>query len=102
MESESYPFVTYAPPATLLIRLMVGGVFLSEGLQKFLFPAVRGAGRFETMGLPSPELLGAFVGSTEVICGALVLAGLFRTDHIDRRYKTVCAINICQLRRRCA
>jgi len=32
---------------TILIRLMVGSVFLSEGIQKFLFPAIRGAGRFE-------------------------------------------------------
>ena len=31
----------------MLIRLMVGAVFLSEGLQKFLFPGVRGAGRFK-------------------------------------------------------
>lgn len=62
---------------TLLIRLMVGVVFLSEGVQKFLFPALRGAGRFESIGLPSPEFLGYFVGSFEVICGLLILLGLF-------------------------
>lgn len=62
---------------TLLIRLMVGAVFLSEGIQKFLFPAVRGAGRFEKIGLPSPELLGSFVGATEIISGILLLIGLF-------------------------
>jgi uncharacterized membrane protein YphA (DoxX/SURF4 family) len=62
---------------TLLIRLMVGAVFLSEGIQKFLFPAIRGAGRFEKIGLPSPELLGSFVGATEIIAGALLLIGLF-------------------------
>jgi uncharacterized membrane protein YphA (DoxX/SURF4 family) len=28
---------TNAPAAVFLIRLMVGGVFLSEGIQKFLF-----------------------------------------------------------------
>lgn len=61
---------------TVLIRLMVGAIFLSEGIQKFLFPAVRGAGRFEKIGLPSPEFLGAFVGSFEVICGVLILIGL--------------------------
>lgn len=61
---------------TLLIRLMVGAVFLSEGIQKFLFPAVRGAGRFEKIGLPSPEFLGSFVGTFEVLCGALILIGL--------------------------
>lgn len=61
---------------TILIRLMVGAVFLSEGMQKFLFPDLRGAGRFEKIGLPAPELLGYFVGSFEVICGLLVIMGL--------------------------
>lgn len=61
---------------TILIRLMVGSVFFSEGIQKFLFPAIRGAGRFEKIGLPSPEFLGAFVGSFEIVCGALLLIGL--------------------------
>ncbi len=68
---------TNAPAATVLIRLMVGGVFLSEGIQKFLEPASRGAGRFERIGLPAAEILGPFVGATEVVCGALVLLGLF-------------------------
>lgn len=63
-------------PSLLLIRLLVGAVFLSEGLQKFLFPGQRGTGRFETIGLPEPEFLGPFVGSFEVACGALVLFGL--------------------------
>jgi putative oxidoreductase len=63
--------------STSLIRLMVGVVFLSEGIQKFIFPAVRGAGRFEKIGLPSPEFLGSFVGSFEILCGALALLGLF-------------------------
>ena len=53
----------------LLIRLMVGVVFLSEGIQKFLFPMIRGAGRFEKIGLPSPEFLGFFVGGFEIVCG---------------------------------
>lgn len=61
---------------TLLIRLMVGAVFLSEGIQKFLFPALRGAGRFEKIGLPSPDFLGSFVGFFEVLCGTLILLGL--------------------------
>lgn len=61
----------------ILIRLIVGAVFLSEGIQKFLFPALRGAGRFEKIGLPSPEFLGSFVGAFEIICGLLLLIGLF-------------------------
>lgn len=62
---------------TMLIRIMVGIVFLSEGIQKFIFPAIRGAGRFESIGLPSPEFLGYFVGGFEVICGLLIVIGLF-------------------------
>jgi putative oxidoreductase len=61
---------------TIIIRLLVGAVFLSEGIQKFLFPDVRGAGRFDKIGLPEPEFLGSFVGAFEVLCGALVLVGL--------------------------
>jgi putative oxidoreductase len=61
---------------TILIRLMVGAVFLSEGIQKFLFAEKLGSGRFEKLGLPSPEFLGPFVGSFEILCGTLVLLGL--------------------------
>jgi uncharacterized membrane protein YphA (DoxX/SURF4 family) len=67
---------TNAPAATLLIRVMVGAVFLSEGIQKFIHPAEVGAGRFAKIGLPSPELLAPFVGSFEIVCGVLVLLGL--------------------------
>jgi putative oxidoreductase len=62
--------------STLLIRIMVGVVFLSEGIQKFLYPSERGAGRFEGIGIPFPEFTGAFVGAFEVLCGALILIGL--------------------------
>ena len=61
---------------TILIRIMVGAVFLSEGIQKFLFPALQGSGRFEKIGLPEPEFLGYFVGGVEMLCGALVVIGL--------------------------
>jgi putative oxidoreductase len=61
---------------TLLIRLMVGAVFFSEGIQKFLFPDKLGSGRFEKIGLPNPGFLGPFVGTFEVFCGLLVLIGL--------------------------
>ena len=61
---------------TIIIRIMVGAVFLSEGIQKFLYPALRGAGRFEGMGFPSPEFFASFVGVFEILCGAAILAGL--------------------------
>jgi uncharacterized membrane protein YphA (DoxX/SURF4 family) len=41
-----------APAATLLIRILVGAVFLSEGIQKFLFPTELGVGRFTRIGIP--------------------------------------------------
>jgi putative oxidoreductase len=63
--------------AVILIRLMVGIVFLSEGIQKFLYPAEQGAGRFAKIGIPSPELMGPFVGVAEIVYGTLILLGLF-------------------------
>jgi uncharacterized membrane protein YphA (DoxX/SURF4 family) len=67
---------TSAPASVLLIRLMVGFVFFSEGVQKFLYPASRGAGRFEKIGLPAPETLSYFVATFEVVCGVLLMTGL--------------------------
>jgi len=61
----------------LLLRLMVGWVFLSEGIQKFLYPAALGAGRFVKIGIPWPGFSGPFVGVVEVVCGSLLIAGLF-------------------------
>ena len=61
----------------VLIRLMVGlVVFFPEGLQKLLFPAQLGAGRFAAIGIPWPQLLGPFVGVMEIVCGALLIVGL--------------------------
>jgi len=60
----------------LLIRLLVGAVFLSEGIQKFLFSGAVGAGRFAKIGIPSPEVMGPFVGVVEIVCGTLILLGL--------------------------
>ena len=55
---------------------MVGSVFLSEGIQKFLFPQELGVGRFEHIGIPVPEFFGPFVGSVEIVCGTLLIIGL--------------------------
>jgi len=66
---------TTAPPATLLVRLSVGAVFLSEGIQKFLFAEAQGAGRFAKIGIPAPDVMGPFVGCVEIVCGALLLIG---------------------------
>ncbi|HEX4341219.1 MAG TPA: DoxX family protein [Polyangiaceae bacterium] len=63
------------PAATLLLRLMAGGVFLSEGILKFVYPN-QGVGRFTKLGFPFPEFTASFVGGLEIVGGILLLAGL--------------------------
>ena len=65
-----------APKSVILIRLIVGWVFLSEGIQKFLFPEALGVGRFIKIGIPDPQFLAPFVGVVEIVFGALVILGL--------------------------
>lgn len=67
---------TSAPAATVLIRFVTGGIFLAEGVQKFLYPADLGAGRFAKIGIPSPDVMGPFVGGAEIACGALLIIGV--------------------------
>ena len=64
-----------APPATILIRLAVGGVFFASGLIKFLYTN-QGAGRFAKLGIPAPELMANFVGVVEIAAGLLLAVGL--------------------------
>ena len=58
------------------MRLMVGGVFLSEGILKFVYTN-QGVGRFTKIGIPAPELTANFVGTLEIVGGILLIAGLF-------------------------
>ena len=62
--------------AIVLIRLLVGWVFLVEGILKLLLPDELGVGRFATIGIPAPHIMGPFVGVVEIVCGALVILGL--------------------------
>ncbi|HEY6460284.1 MAG TPA: DoxX family protein [Polyangiaceae bacterium] len=64
------------PAACVLVRLLVGGVFLSEGIQKFLYPDALGVGRFARIGIPAPSVMGPFVGLVETGCGLLLILGL--------------------------
>ncbi len=66
---------THPDYKSLIPRLVVGLVFLSEGIQKFIMPEVVGAGRFERIGFDNFEFLAYFVGTFEVLCGVLLLAG---------------------------
>lgn len=65
------------PTAVIVVRLMVGAVFVSEGIQKFLYPADVGAGRFARIGIPAPDIVAPTIGGLEIACGGLVLLGLF-------------------------
>ncbi|HJY63193.1 MAG TPA: DoxX family protein [Ignavibacteria bacterium] len=61
---------------SLLIRAAVGLIFLSEGIQKFLFPDIVGAGRFAKIGFSNPVFWSYFTASFEITCGLLLLFGL--------------------------
>jgi putative oxidoreductase len=66
-----------APHAMVLLRIATAFVFVTEGIQKFLYPELLGVGRFAKIGLPYPEISAPFVGGVEIVAGALVLIGLF-------------------------
>ncbi len=62
--------------AAFIVRLLVGWVFLVEGILKFLLPDELGVGRFSTIGIPAPQIMGPFVGVVEIVCGTLLIIGL--------------------------
>jgi putative oxidoreductase len=64
------------PGAVLFVRLAVGFVFLTEGIQKFLFPGDLGVGRFMHIGIPAPQIMAPFVGGLEIIGGLALIIGL--------------------------
>ena len=61
--------------AILLVRILFGWVFLSEGIQKFLFPDTLGVVRFVKIGIPWPHAMAPFAGTAEIVCGTLLLVG---------------------------
>ena len=63
------------PASTLLLRMMAGGVFLWEGVLKFVY-VNQGVGRFTKLGMPFPHFTADFVGYLEIVGGLLLLSGL--------------------------
>src|SRR5438128_2279424 len=63
------------PRSVILLRLMAGGVFLWEGVLKFIY-ANQGVGRFTKLGMPFPVFTADFVGGLEIAGGLLLLFGL--------------------------
>jgi len=70
-------FNTVDDHRAILVRLVVGLIFLTEGIQKFLFPDLLGTGRFLKIGFSDPAFWAYFTGTFEIICGVFVLLGLF-------------------------
>jgi putative oxidoreductase len=66
---------TDGPASVLFLRLMAGGVFLWEGVMKFVFVS-QGVGRFTKLGIPFPHFTADFVGYLEIVGGLLLLSGL--------------------------
>ncbi|MGA7242076.1 MAG: DoxX family protein [Terracidiphilus sp.] len=64
----------------ILIRVIVGVVFLTEGILKFVYPGELGAGRFAHIGLPFPHLLAPFVGAVEIAAGGALILNLYAGD----------------------
>jgi putative oxidoreductase len=63
-----------APRSTILIRLMAGGVFLWEGILKFVY-SNQGVGRFTKLGIPFPGPTAHFVAILEIVGGLLLMSG---------------------------
>lgn len=62
--------------SVILVRVLVSFVFVSEGIQKFLFADALGVGRFIKIGIPAPEIMAPFVGVVEIVFGLAILLGL--------------------------
>jgi putative oxidoreductase len=75
MRWRNWLFDGTAQASVILVRFLVGWVFFSEGVQKFLFPAALGVGRFAKIGIPAPHFFAPFVGVVEIVCGLLVIVG---------------------------
>jgi putative oxidoreductase len=74
---RNFMFYSVNDNRVVLIRVVVGLIFLTEGIQKFLFPDTLGTGRFEKIGFSDPAFWAGFTATFEIICGTLVLIGLF-------------------------
>jgi putative oxidoreductase len=74
-ELSTNMFSTENDNRAILVRLTVGLIFLTEGIQKFLFPELLGTGRFTTIGFSHPAFWAYFTGIFEIICGTLIILG---------------------------
>ena len=66
---------TKSPAAIIIIRFIVGIVFFTEGIQKFLFPEQLGIGRFTKIGIPYPDFFAPFIGVVEIVFPLFLFIG---------------------------
>ena len=66
---------TDGPGSLVILRTMAGGVFLWEGILKFVY-VNQGVGRFTKLGMPLPHFTADFVAWLEIVGGLLLLSGL--------------------------
>jgi uncharacterized membrane protein YphA (DoxX/SURF4 family) len=64
------------PGGIFLIRLAVGLIFLTQGILKFSDPNM-GVVRCTRIGFSHPSFTVHFAGTFEIVCGVLVLVGLW-------------------------
>lgn len=69
-------FFGRASDSVIFIRLAVGLIFFTQGILKYIDPHM-GVLRFTKIGFPYPYFTAHFVGTFEIVCGFLVLIGLF-------------------------
>ena len=60
----------------IFIRLIVGLIFISEGIQKYLIVTMLGPAFFKEIGFSDPMFWAYFTGAFEIFCGILILFGL--------------------------
>lgn len=59
----------------IFIRLIVGVIFISEGIQKYLFLEAMGPVFFEGIGFRHAFFWAYFTGAFEIVCGTMILFG---------------------------
>ena len=67
---------TWTGRSIVFIRLAVGLIFFTQGILKYIDPHM-GVLRFTRIGFPLPNFTAHFVATFEIVCGLLILAGLF-------------------------
>jgi putative oxidoreductase len=61
---------------SIFIRIAVGLIFFTQGVLKYTDPHMGGE-RFTRIGFPHPAVTAHFVGAFEIVCGLLVLLGVY-------------------------